>query len=96
MSSAIVASSGDVFADLGFSPDEAHNLRVRSRLATRLCAEIKSRGLTQVQAADWLGVRQPRVSDLVRGKLHLFSLDALVNMAGRAGLRSPCLGSMAR
>ena len=85
-SDAIVASSGDVFADLGFSPEESYNLRLRSRLATWLCAEIKSRGLTQVQAADLFDVTQPRVSNLVRGKLHLFSLDALVNMAGRAGL----------
>ena len=82
----IVASSGDVFTDLGFSPEQAANLRLRSGLAIKLCAEIESRGFTQARAAVLFGVNQPRVSDLVRGKLHLFSLDALVNMAARGGL----------
>jgi len=49
-----------------------------------LIAEIEKKGLTQAQAAKLLGVTQPRVSDLMRGRLHLFSIDALVNFLGAA------------
>jgi len=48
---------------------------------------IDARGLTQARAAKVFGVTQPRVSDLVRGKIHLFSIDTLVSMLGRAGIR---------
>ena len=47
---------------------------------------IKAQGLTQAQAAELFGVTQPRISDLVRGKVNLFSLDALVDMASTAGM----------
>jgi predicted XRE-type DNA-binding protein len=63
------------------------NLQARSALAIALTAMIKQRGLTQAEAAKRLGVTQPRVSDLMRGKLDLFSLDTLVNMVASAGLR---------
>ena len=76
---------GNVFADLGFPPAEAHNLALRAELASRIRQSAK--GLTQAEAARRFGVTQPRINDLLRGKLDKFSLDALVNMLGKAGLR---------
>jgi predicted XRE-type DNA-binding protein len=76
-----------VFRDLGFSTEEAENLRLRSELMVRLARLIEDRGLTQAEAAKMLGVSQPRVSDLVRGKIDLFSIDMLVLMLAKAGLR---------
>lgn len=68
------------------TPAEAENMKLRSALMMALEARIKSQGWTQGEAARRLGVTQPRVSDLVRGKIDLFSLDSLVNMAVAAGL----------
>ncbi|MFI6211963.1 helix-turn-helix domain-containing protein [Nocardia brasiliensis] len=68
------------------TPQEAENMRLRSRLMIELTERISAQGWTQVAAAERLGVTQPRVSDLMRGKVHLFSLDALVNMVTAAGL----------
>ena len=79
-------SSGNVFRDLGFGPEEAENLRVRSHLMIELSKLIKARRLTQAQAAKLFGVTQPRVSDLVRGKIDRFSVDSLIEMLGRAGI----------
>jgi predicted XRE-type DNA-binding protein len=78
-------SSGNVFRDLGYSPEDADNLRVRSELMISLTGLIESRGLTQAQAAKLLGVSQPRISDLMRGKIQLFSVDGLIQMLGHAG-----------
>lgn len=83
----ITKGAGNVFRDLGFSSREAEHLRVRAALMLALERVIARRRLTQAQAAKLLGVRQPRVSDLVRGRLHRFSIDALVDMLARAGLR---------
>ena len=80
-------SSGNVFRDLDFSAEEAENLRIRSDLMVRLTKVIRDEGLTQAEAARVFGVSQPRVSDLVRGKIDLFSIDMLVNMLAKAGLR---------
>ena len=80
-------SSGNVFRDLGFSRDEAENLKIRSDLMIRLTRLIESRGLTQARAAALFGVTQPRVSNLVRGKIDRFSIDTLVAMLGHAGVR---------
>jgi predicted XRE-type DNA-binding protein len=80
-------SSGNVFRDLGFSPEEAENLKIRTDLMIRLGQIVESRGLTQAQAARLLGVTQPRISDLVRGKIDRFSIDTLVAMLGQAGVR---------
>jgi len=79
--------NANIFLDLGFSPAEAENLRIRSAMMNALVAHLQSRKLTQAQAAKLLGVTQPRISDLMRGKLHLFSIDALVTMLAAAGLR---------
>ena len=83
----ITPSSGNVFRDIGFSPEEAARLTVRSDLMIRIDRLIDSRKLTQAKAAALFGVTQPRVSDLVRGKIHLFSIDTLVDMLAHAGVR---------
>lgn len=82
----ITKGSGDVFADLGFSPAESRNLRIRSQMMTALRKFIEKEGLTQADAAKRLKVSQPRISDLTRGKISRFSLDTLVNMLTDAGL----------
>ena len=82
----VTPSSGNVFLDLGFPPGEAEHLAVRSYLMMAIEQLIKARGLTQTRAARLFGVTQPRVSDLVRGRIELFSIDALVEMLGRAGV----------
>jgi predicted XRE-type DNA-binding protein len=82
----ITRGSGDVFLDLGFSPAEARNLRLRSELMTALRKFIEHQGLTQAAAAKRLKVSQPRISDLTRGKISRFSLDSLVNMLTDAGM----------
>ena len=77
----------DVFRDLGFSSEESENLAMRSELMIRLSRVIEDKGLTQAQAATVFGVSQPRVSDLVTGKIDRFSVDTLIAMLGHAGLR---------
>ena len=83
----ITMVTGDVFADLGFSPAESRNLRLRSQMMTVLRKFIEKEGLTQAGAAARLKVTQPRISDLTRGKISRFSLDSLVNMLTDAGLQ---------
>ncbi|MGO8733665.1 MAG: helix-turn-helix domain-containing protein [Terriglobia bacterium] len=68
-------------------PVEAENLKLRSSLMSALISHIKSEGLTQAQAGKLLGVTQPRISNLIHGKIDLFGLDLLVKMAAIAGLR---------
>lgn len=77
---------GDVFDDLGFSAGETVILKLRADLMAQLDHFIKTKGLTQADAAKMFGISQPRVSNLVRGRLHLFSIDMLLEMAIRAGL----------
>ena len=81
-------SSGNVFRDLGFSADEAEHLKIRSDLMLNLQKVIAARGLKQGEAADLLGVTQPRVSDLMRGRIDLFSTDALIDMLAKLGIRA--------
>ena len=85
MAENITRSTGNVFEDLGFPKEEAENLKVRSALMAVIRAILEEEGLTQAQAAKIFGVTQPRVSDLVRGKIELFSIDALVNMVAASG-----------
>jgi len=80
-------SSGNVYLDLGFSPAEAEYLALRSRLMLMLERLIADRKLTQAEAGRLLGVSQPRVSDVVRGRIERFTIDALVEMLARAGVR---------
>ncbi len=79
-------SSGNVFTDLGFPAEEAAHLLIRTDLMLEVASLIEKQGLTQKQAAKLLGVTQPRVSDLVRGRLELFSIDTLVEMLSRLGV----------
>ena len=79
-------SSGNVFKDLGFPPEEAAHLLIRSDLMVHVEHILKERGLTQANAAKLLGISQPRVSDLVRGRVDLFSIDTLVDMLARLGV----------
>jgi predicted XRE-type DNA-binding protein len=69
------------------APAAAQNMRLRSALMIELTKHLKATGITQIEAAHLFGVTQPRVSDLTRGKINLFGLDALVNMATAAGFR---------
>ena len=84
----LTRSTGDVFRDLGFSPDEALHLKVRSELMLNLQKAIAARGLKQGDAAELLGVTQPRVSDLMRGRIDLFSIDTLIDMLTKLGIRA--------
>jgi len=68
-------------------PGQAANLRLRASLMRAIRQRIRDEGWTQSQAAELLGVTQPRISDLMRGKLSLFSLDSLVSLAVASGLR---------
>ena len=83
----IQRSTGNVFRDLGFTAKEAESLRLRAELMVEVRRLIQARKLTQRSAASLLGVTQPRISDLIRGKIDLFSIDTLVNMLARAGMR---------
>jgi predicted XRE-type DNA-binding protein len=83
MSNQRFASVWDAIED---TPEEAENMKLRSILMTALKNHITRIEINQDQAAKLLGVTQPRVSDLMRGKINLFALDALVNMAAAAGL----------
>ena len=83
----VTPADGNVFADLGFPPAEAENLLLRSELMTALMRIIERRRLTQTQAAKLFAVTQPRISDLNRGKIDRFTLDALVNMLAHAGVK---------
>ncbi len=87
MSEAVVNSSGNVFVDLGYSPDEAAILQMRADLMADLRKFIKAKRLTQAKAAQILGVSQSRVSDLMRGKWEKFSLEMLITLATKAGIR---------
>ena len=68
------------------TPQEAASMKARSALMMALAEVIRERGITQGEAAALFGVTQPRVSDLVRGKINLFSLDTLIDMAATAGM----------
>lgn len=82
----ITPVGGNIFADLGFPPEEAENLLVRSKLMIEIIGIIQDRGLKQKQAAELFGVSQPRISDLKRGQIDAFTIDSLVNMLAHAGV----------
>ena len=82
----IVESSGNVFTDLGYTPDEAAILQMRADLMAELRKFIEARKLTQAKAAELFGVSQSRVSDLIRGKWERFSLEMLITLATKAGM----------
>ena len=76
------ASVWDAVAD---TPEEAANLRLRSALMRQIAEIVESNGWTQAEAAERCGVTQPRINDLLRGRMSRFSLDALVNIASALG-----------
>jgi predicted XRE-type DNA-binding protein len=82
---AAIKSSGNVFADLGFDVAEAANLKLRSQLMIEVDKALIEQKLTQQAAAKALGISQPRVSDLLRGKAEKFTIDSLVNILTRLG-----------
>ena len=92
----LTRSSGNVFRDLGFAPEEAEHLRVRADLMIKIEKVLKTRGLKQAEAAKLMGVTQPRVSNLLRGRLELFSSDALIDMLARLGVRVRLVTTMSR
>jgi predicted XRE-type DNA-binding protein len=84
----LTRSSGNVFRDLGFPGDEPEYLKVRAELMVNLQKAITARGLKPAQAAKLLRVTKPRVSDLMRGRIDLSSIDTLIDMLARLGIRA--------
>jgi predicted XRE-type DNA-binding protein len=82
----VTPSTGNVFRDLGFSTADAEHLLVRADLLIQVQKAIASKGMKQAEAATTLRVTQPRVSDLLRGRLDLFSTDTLIDMLARLGV----------
>ena len=85
MKAKIRRSTGNLFADLGFAAEDAEHLKVRADLMVALTKILDARELSQADAAKLLGVSQPRISDLVRGKIDKFSVDTLISMLAAAG-----------
>ena len=83
----IIESSGNVFKDLGFSQEESDKLIIKSKLMMEIESFIKNKGMTQAHAAELMGVTRSRISDVMRGKIDKFTIDALVDMLSKAGLQ---------
>ena len=86
MTRKVTESSGNIFLDLGFPPHEAEVMLLRAKLAEALRAWMEREGLTQTKAAKRLGITQPRISEITRGKVELLSLDYLVGLCAKAGI----------
>ena len=86
MTRKVTESSGNIFLDLGFPPHEAEVMLLRAKLAEALRAWMERENLTQTRAAKRLGISQPRVSEITRGKVELLSLDYLVGLCAKAGI----------
>jgi predicted XRE-type DNA-binding protein len=83
----ITKGTDNVFADLGFAEDEAINLKIRADLMLQLRFFIEQKGWTQQEAAIFFNETQPRISNLINGDISRFSVDKLLNMLGKAGMR---------
>lgn len=83
----IIRGRENVFEDIGFEPEEAANLKIRADLLIDLREYIRSRGWTQAEAAAFFGETQPRISNLLKGEISRFSIDKLITMLARAGIR---------
>ena len=81
----MTSGSGNVFQDVGFPPAEAENLMLRAQLMSRV--RDAARGASQREACKRFGITQPRLNDVLPGRIDKFSLDALVNMLAQAGMR---------
>jgi predicted XRE-type DNA-binding protein len=86
MARKVTKSSGNIFLDLGFPPHEAEVMLLRAKLAEALRVWMEREELTQSAVARRLGITQPRVSEIVRGKVELLSLDYLVGLCAKAGI----------
>jgi predicted XRE-type DNA-binding protein len=87
MSIRVTRSNRNVFRDLGFDVEESEHLKVRADLMIQVQKRIAEGGFRQADAAKILGVTQPRVSDLIGGRIDLFSTDTLIDMLARLGIR---------
>jgi len=83
----ITRGSDNVFEDVGFEAGEAANLKIRADLLLDLREYIRARGWTQAEAAAFFAETQPRISNLLKGEISRFSVDKLINMLARAGIR---------
>ena len=83
----VIPGSGNIFVDLGFDAAEARVMALRVQLMLQLRERLQKKGYTQVEAAKRLGVSQPRVSALLKGTWKDFSMDMLLTLAMRAGLK---------
>ena len=79
-------TEGSIFDDLGRSPSEATNLKIRAKFMDRLIDYVEDEGLTQEEAAERFGVSQSRVSYLLGGRISKFTIDALANMCSSVGI----------
>lgn len=86
MNNQITKSCGNVFKDLGFSPELSNKLAIKSCLMVAVESYINDKNLTQEQASKVMGVAKPRISDVIRGKVDKFTIDALIDMLSRAGV----------
>ena len=87
MTEETIQTFSNVWNAIAKTPEEAANLSLRSDLMDQITEIIKNAGWTQAEAAARCGVTQPRINDLLRGKISRFSLDALVNIASALGRR---------
>jgi predicted XRE-type DNA-binding protein len=83
----ITMGSGNVFVDLGFDPAEAEIMQLRAQVMIQMEQFLKAQGWTQAEAAKKLKVTQPRISRLIKGKWEDFSLDMLLTLAARMGMK---------
>jgi len=86
MTRKVTESRGNIFLDLGFPPHEAEVMLLRAKLAEALHKWLEREELTQAQAAKRLGIAQPRVAEITRGKVELLSLDYLIGLCAKAGI----------
>ncbi len=87
MTSTPIETYTSVWDALSDTPEESANLQVRAELMAKISMIVNEHGWTQTEAAIKCGVTQPRLNDLIRGRLSRFSLDALVNIASALGMR---------
>ena len=85
MKEPVIKSSGNVFLDLGFSPEEAAILQMRCEVMADLRKFIRRKKLTQAETSEIFGVSQSRISDLIRGQWEKFSLEMLITLEARLG-----------
>lgn len=89
-------SSGNVFRDVGFLAEEAAHLKARADLLIHFQKALASRGLKQAEAAKLLGVTQPRISELVRGRLDLVTVDTLINLLAKLGVHVKIIATQSK